>query len=215
MKIKYYSILLIIIVVLPVIYLVFIHETGPRTVSSSQFKQFRNGDIIFQTSQSRQSQAIQLATDSKYSHMGVIYINNGKYYVYEAVQPVKLTKLDKWIKRGKDNHYVVKRLKQGLSAEDLKKLKSAGERFHGKSYDSHFEWSDKKIYCSELVWKMYKNALDVEIGKLQKLGDFDFDHPAVKKKLNERFGNKIPLDEKVISPGEMYESSELETIYRN
>ncbi len=34
---------------------------------------FQNGDIIFQTSTSGQSKAIQIATGSKYSHMGIIY----------------------------------------------------------------------------------------------------------------------------------------------
>lgn len=61
---------------------------------------FQNGDIIFQTSKSSQSKAIQLATNSKYSHMGIIYETDGQFFVYEAVQPVKLTKLNDWIKRG-------------------------------------------------------------------------------------------------------------------
>ncbi|HRG10273.1 MAG TPA: peptidoglycan peptidase, partial [Cyclobacteriaceae bacterium] len=34
----------------------------------------KSGDIIFQTSQSSQSKAIQLATRSEYSHMGIIYM---------------------------------------------------------------------------------------------------------------------------------------------
>jgi hypothetical protein len=34
--------------------------------------QFRNGDIIFHTSTSDQSKAIQLATNSRYSHCGII-----------------------------------------------------------------------------------------------------------------------------------------------
>ena len=38
----------------------------------------RNGDIIFQTSESAQSTAIQLATHSPYSHMGIVYVDNGQ-----------------------------------------------------------------------------------------------------------------------------------------
>lgn len=53
--------------------------------------EFENGDLIFQTSQSSQSRALQIATKSKYSHMGIIYKNDDETYVYEAVQPVKLT----------------------------------------------------------------------------------------------------------------------------
>ena len=45
-------------------------------------------------------------------------------------------------------------------------------QFEGKPYDLYFEWSDERIYCSELVWKMYA-ALGVKLGTLQKLREFD------------------------------------------
>lgn len=179
---------------------------------------FQNGDIIFQASKSSQSKAIQLATKSKYSHMGIIYESDGKYYVYEAVQPVKLTDLDDWIKRGENSHYVVKRLKDSerlLTNENLKKMKDFGEIFKGKDYDIHFEWSDEKIYCSELVWKIYKETLDIEIGDLQELREFDLTNEIVRSKMKERYGDKIPLNEKVISPATMFESDKLLTIKEN
>ena len=40
--------------------------------------EFQNGDIIFQTSQSAQSKAIQLATNSRYSHVGIILEIDGE-----------------------------------------------------------------------------------------------------------------------------------------
>jgi hypothetical protein len=44
----------------------------------------QDGDIIFQTSLSSQSLAIQRATHSKYSHMGQIVLRDGAPYVLEA-----------------------------------------------------------------------------------------------------------------------------------
>ena len=79
--------------------------------SKTESTEFQNGDIIFQTSTSGQSKAIQIATDSKYSHMGIIYKEGKDFFVYEAIQPVKLTPLTDWIKRGENEHYVVKRIK--------------------------------------------------------------------------------------------------------
>ena len=61
----------------------------------------RNGDIIFHTSQSAQSVAIQRATHSPYSHMGIVYVEEGQPFVYEAVQPVKLARLEDWERRGR------------------------------------------------------------------------------------------------------------------
>lgn len=172
----------------------------------------QNGDIIFQTSGSRQSKAIQLATHSRYSHMGIIYIENGKPYVYEAIQPVKLTPLEAWIKRGEEGKYVVKRLKSSekiLTPTVLEKMRKEGNKYRGKNYDIYFEWTNDRIYCSELVWKIYRDAAGIEIGRLQRLKDFDLSNPKVKKLMKERYGENIPLDEKVISPASMFKSEML------
>ncbi len=177
-----------------------------------------DGDIIFQISLSGQSKAIQEATQSKYSHCGIIYKNNGKYYVYEAVQPVKLTPLEKWVARGKDGHYVIKRLKDAdklLTSASLSKMRKEGEKFRGKNYDLTFEWSDDKIYCSELIWKIYKRGANIEVGKLERLGDFNLTGKEVKEKLRQRYGNNIPKNELVISPAAIFDSDLLETISSN
>lgn len=171
-----------------------------------------SGDIIFQTSQSSQSKAIQLATGSEYSHMGIIYVEGDQTFVYEAIQPVKSTPLNEWIARGKNQRYVVKRLKNSeevLTTETLNKMKAVGNKFKNKNYDLYFEWSDDRIYCSELVWKIYFEATGISIGTLQKLQDFDLSSPQVKQKLKERYGNKVPLHEKVISPASMFNSDVL------
>jgi len=54
-----------------------------KTVDNSGF---HNGDIIFQTSRSSQSKAIQLATNSKYSHMGIIYELMGSFMFTKATR---------------------------------------------------------------------------------------------------------------------------------
>lgn len=178
----------------------------------------QDGDIVFQTSRSAQSSAVQLATGSRYSHMGIVYLRNGTPFVFEAVQPVKLTPLTEWVARGEKGRFVAKRLdnwKSVLKPETLQKMKAVGEAFLGRDYDLYFEWSDSRIYCSELVWKVFDRGAGVDIGKLQKMGEFDLSSPIVKAKLHERFGNKIPLGETVISPEAMFASPLLKTVYEN
>lgn len=174
-----------------------------------------NGDLVFQTSTSAQSKAIQLATGSQYSHCGIIFKEGNNFFVFEAVQPVKRTPLDKWIARGKDGHYVIKRLKNAdkvLTPATLQKMKKVGDSFAGKNYDLTFEWSDDKIYCSELIWKIYQRAAGIEIGKPQHLKDFDLTNEIVRDKMKERYGNNIPKEETVISPKAIFESDLLVTI---
>jgi hypothetical protein len=48
-----------------------------------------------------------------------------------------------------------------MTEANVKKMKNVGERFKAKSYDLYFEWSDDKIYCSELVLKIYKETLNI------------------------------------------------------
>ncbi|MFN8285550.1 MAG: YiiX family permuted papain-like enzyme [Chitinophagales bacterium] len=175
----------------------------------------RNGDIIFQTSLSNQSMAVQLATHSKWSHMGLLFQQNGKWFVYEAGATVKSTPLEAWIKHGKDGHYVVKRLKDYdsyFTSETEQKMKAAANKYVGKKYDLYFEWSDDRIYCSELVWKIYNDALNIQVGDLQQIKEFDLSSATVQQKIKERYGSNIPLDEPVISPQAMFESKLLREV---
>lgn len=178
----------------------------------------REGDLIFQTTTSGQSLAVQMATKSKYSHCGIIFKEGNSFYVLEAVQPVKQTPLNEWIGHGHEGKFVVKRLKNAdevLTDSVVAKMKMMGEQFKGKNYDLTFEWSDERIYCSELAWKIYQRTTGLEVGRLQKLGDFDLSSEAVKKKLKERYGSKIPTEEMVISPAAIFASELLTTVKSN
>lgn len=189
-----------------------------KKIENLAVNKVESGDIIFQTSQSPQCEAVRIATNSKFSHCGIIYNLNGKWFVFEAVQPVKLTPLDEWITHGKDNKYVVKRLKNAktvLTPEILQKMENYSQQFDGKQYDAYFEWTDTKIYCSELVWKIYKNAAGIELSKLRELKDFNLNDARVQKILKERYGNAIPLEEKVVAPSDLADSDLLITIIDN
>ena len=182
---------------------------------SNEFEKLKDGDIILQTSQSAQCEAVRIATNSKFSHCGIIFIDNGKQYVYEAVQPVKITLLSDWIQHGEGNNYLVKRLKNSetvLSKIKIDKMKKYALSLLNKDYDLYFEWSNNKIYCSEYVWKIYKNGADLELCTLEKLKDFNLKDPKVKAILEERYGKNIPLNEDVVAPSQLATSPVLETI---
>jgi uncharacterized protein YycO len=186
--------------------------------SSVDTSGIKSGDLIFQTSQSKLSTAIELATHSIYSHCGIIYKEGNDLYVFEAVQPVRRTPLADWIARGKDGKYVIKRLKnadQVVTPAVVQKMKQISKQFEGKDYDIYFEWSDDKIYCSELIWKIYQRATGIEIGKVEKLKDFDLTSKEVKYELKVRYGNKVPMEETVISPDAIFKSELLVTVKAN
>ncbi len=165
-----------------------------------------DGDIVFHTSTSSQSAAVQAATGSRYSHMGMVLLRNGRPYVLEAVQPVRYTPLQAWLDRGLQGRYVIKRPAVPLTQASKERLHAAASSYVGRPYDLTFEWSDQRIYCSELVWKLYRDAAAIELAPLARLASFDLQAPAVRAKLFERYGGNIPLDEPVISPAAIFDS---------
>ncbi len=187
------------------------------TVCSAGSLPLREGDILFQSFPSSQTMAIQLATKSQYSHVGMILKHNGTLMIYEAVGPVKFTAVDSWIKRDAQRHFVVKRLKNVdtiLTKGNVAKLKATALTFKGKPYDFVFNWSDDRLYCSELVWKSFHRALNIDIGKLRKLEEFDLSSPEVRRILTERYPRGVPLEETVIAPQDIFQSDSLITVYK-
>lgn len=175
----------------------------------------RNFDIIFQTSNSSQSRAIQLATHSAYSHCGVVHWQGNRCFVWEACNGVTETAVEKFIAKGKGAHFVLKRLKERGpldSAEADLKMEQCFAVYKGRPYDLYFGWGDDKLYCSELVWKLYKQAAGIELGQLHQLKDFDLSNPIVQFKMSQRYGFKIPLQETVISPVDIFNSNLLTTV---
>ncbi|MBE8724089.1 YiiX family permuted papain-like enzyme [Flavobacterium hungaricum] len=187
--------------------------TGNK-VEANAASNIKEGDLIFQTSESKQCEAVRIATNSKFSHCGIIFKENGRWMVFEAVQPVKTTPLEQWIQHGRDSKYVIKRLKDtsALTTDALLKMKNYGKSLVGKEYDAYFEWTDNRIYCSELIWKVYKNGAGIELCQTKLLKDFNLTDPRIQPILQERYGNEIPLDEKVVAPSDLADSNLLKTI---
>ena len=175
----------------------------------SQEQGLKEGDIVFQKSMSGQGKFISVATHSPYTHCGMLFLLDGQWQVLEAVEPVKFTPLKQWIAHGMDGKYVVKRLQnatQILTSDVIAKMKQEGNTMLNKHYDLFFGWGDDKLYCSELVWKIYKHNTNLEVGDLQKLKQFDLTDAGVQKAMIERYGNKIPYEENVISPAAIFSS---------
>lgn len=184
--------------------------------------QWQEGDLIFHQSQSAQGPALSESTHSKWTHVGIIIKNDNHWVVYESIGPVQFTDLNKFIARGKDGKYVVKRVRkdfidltQNMNRELLIRELN---KFFNFPYDIFFEWSDNKIYCSELVWKGFYNAFGKSPGIVQTLGDLDLSGPSIKRLIEERIKLKksqINLLEPIITPISIMNSENLEVVFEN
>ena len=135
----------------------------------------KNGDIIFIVNPSGQGKAIQLATKSKYTHVGVIFFEDGKEVVYHAVEPVMKSTLKEFISMSADDKYEIKRLKDQtlLTTEVINKMLASARSKLGLHYDLSFSWDDSEMYCSEYIWKIYNKALNINVGSLKPLKEFE------------------------------------------
>lgn len=186
----------------------------PSTKDSVVKDVLREGDILFQATGGRQGDAIALATHSRWTHVGMAFRENGRWMVVEAVGPVKITPLQEWIDHG-DGEYAVKRLARDtpdLDPAERKRLMEATRRFMGLPYDLAFEWSDERIYCSELVWKVYAEALGIRLCEPRPLRDHDLDSKLVQALMKERYGAAPPLDEPMVAPSALFDCPLLLTV---
>ncbi|MBK6833032.1 MAG: YiiX family permuted papain-like enzyme [Bacteroidetes bacterium] len=183
----------------------FKQEKGIKKTAS--YAWLKDGDILFQDTGGDLGEAIKIATKSKYSHCGMVIKEGNSVQVFEAIGPVQYTPINEWVKHGANNSFKAYRLKNpgAISQLQIKAWKVKAIDYLGKSYDHVFGWSDDKIYCSELVWKMYKN-IGLEISTPKKLRDFDLSHKLVKQQLQMRYGTAIPYEEKVVSPQDLLDS---------
>jgi hypothetical protein len=168
----------------------------------------QDGDIVFTGSTSGQGAAVSKATGSPYTHCGIAFKHEGRWMVLEAVQPVGVTTLENFMARADKETFTARRLKTAVPPEALQKARKWANLQAGISYDPHFRWDDKKIYCSELVWKFFKQA-GIELCEPRKFRDYDLRQPLVKEMIEQRYGSldQLPMDEKVVAPSDIQASN--------
>jgi hypothetical protein len=175
-----------------------------------------DGDVVFQVSRSAQSAAIQRATGSRWSHVGIVFHHDEIPWVLEAAATVRAAPLDEWLARGDDGHYVATRLRyaaRDLGPDVRARMAAHGLALLGRPYDPHFRWSDDQLYCSELVWKLYADDAGLELCPLRRAADYRLDDPEVLR-LASRRGGPPPADEPVIAPSDLLASPLLVVVGR-
>lgn len=180
--------------------------TESFSAQNGPIKEVKEGDVIFQTSQSQQSPLIQLATRSSISHCGIIIMKNDEPYVLETLKTLTTTPLEEFIARGKGGKYWLKR-------SNLENIKIEYEHYLGKPYDLAFKFNNDKFYCSELIYDIYKEQLDIELCKPKKVSDYfilSIDKIPQMEQVMKKRG--ISKEQYVVAPIDIFESEFLKII---
>lgn len=115
---------------------------------------YKEGDIVFQMSKSRQSPLIQLATASPWSHCGIIIEKSDGLYVLEAAGHVKLTPLSAWIKRGRWGTVKRKRVFD-------RDIKIKYKKYLGQPYDLAFKFDFTEPDTTDTSVLLYSRSADL------------------------------------------------------
>ena len=178
----------------------------PLSAQDTPITDIREGDVIFHTSQSSQSPLIQIGTRSHITHCGIVVIKDGKPFVLETLKTLVLTPLDKFIARGKDGKYWLKR-------SDMENIKIEYAHYLGKPYDLAFSFDNDIYYCSELVYDIYKKQLGIELCELKRVGDYlilGTDKLDKIKSTMQRRG--ITKEQYAVAPVDVFESEYLHSV---
>jgi hypothetical protein len=175
----------------------------------------REGDIVFSSSKLGQGEAIIAATRSPYTHCGIVVENEGRLMVLEAVQPVRVTSLEDFMANGRRELFTAKRLTRAVPPQDYQNAKKWAAAQIGRDYDIRFGWDDGKLYCSELVWKIYQKA-GIELCAPKRFRDYDLQQPAARRIIEQRYGgmHRVPMEEKVVAPSDLAASPLLAEVPR-
>lgn len=179
-----------------------------KSLAHLQEKKLKNGDLIFRRGLSLESQIVLLSDDeSEYSHVGIIYIINGKPFVIHSVpaeseienECIRLEVLEDFLSGDKASKFALYRFNNELHDESQTAGSFAYDCYlHKYSFDNDYDLkSNTKLYCTELVWKAYKHAgVDLVENRYKRI-------------------NFIMINKNMIMPSSLTESKLLKIIYSN
>ena len=154
---------------------------------------WQEGMVIFHESKSQQSPLIKAVTASRWTHCGIVVKTSEGLKVLEASKTVRLVPVEEFCKRGKVGDYIVclprKRLSKPISYK----------KYLGQPYDLSFKFDNGKMYCSELVWIIYKEQ-GIEICSPRSVGTYPLYWLPIKKVQSQIEKRKISASQPTVSP---------------
>ena len=168
--------------------------------------QLHTGDLVFRRGESRESRAVTtFDRNSDYTHIGVVMNVDGRWMVLHAVPNERATKQEKDSVKLEPvgTFFRSDRAVKGgvyrypVTQEDTMQLLQKGLDIYSRHllFDSQFDLEDTTaFYCTELVWFLYQQALNVD--------------------LSEGRRHNLPLFPELIFCSDIFQNEKLEEVFR-
>lgn len=174
----------------------------------------KEGDVLFISINAFLYKQVARGTGSWSSHVGFAIKEQNQWLIVESKVPfVTKTPLRKFLSRTCNAEVMVRRLKQPPADSDIEKLKVAAEKRMGTIYHLGFKYNSNRQFCSKFVYQVFKEALGVELGKIQTLEQLLEENPQASVRFWRcwYFGF-IPWQRKTLTPASQIADPTLDTI---
>ena len=86
------------------------------------------------------------------------------------------------------------------------------EKYLGRPYDYRYQLNDESIYCSELIYKSFRDATDgQQLGELSKFGEMNWQ--PFETFIRQIEGGPVPVDREMITPRDLARARQLEPVF--
>lgn len=185
-------------------------------LSNAENQPLEVGDIIFTCVAAQLFKNISKASLCWSNHVGIIIGHDGNdYLVAESCVPVsKTTTLTKFIKRSSKQRYAIRRLNTSLTDQQKLALCNQVPQRLNILYHTGFKFDSTRQFCSKFVYEIYRDALNLEIGKIETFDDLLKTNPNANLMFWKIwFFGKIPWQRKTVTPASLWFCPKLKTIF--
>lgn len=145
----------------------------------------REGDIVFTRIRGTPFRQLADLTGSWTNHVGIIVGFDGiEPVVAESRLPLsRRSRFSNFVRRSAQGRVAVLRLRRPLSEEDIRRLRGAARRRLGKWYDTGFNLTSPRQFCSRFVREVLQESTGVAVGNVETFRDLLEHNPDTDQRL--------------------------------
>lgn len=175
----------------------------------------QEGDILFISINSFLYKQVARGTGSWCSHVGFVVREQGEWFVMESAVPVvKRSPLRSFLSKTCEDQVAIRRLKSGVSSDQIDRLKAEAEKRLGTFYHLGFKYDSKRQFCSKFVHECFRDALDIKLGKVETLEVLLEQNPQASVGFwRAWYFGMIPWQRRTLTPASQLADDALETVF--
>lgn len=176
----------------------------------------QEGDLIFLDIPIRVFREVARTSQSWTSHVGIAFKgDDGNWVVAESTFPIsRKGPLCNYLKRSSKYRFEIRRLKQGLSSNEVNYLRSSAEQLLYRLYHLGFDFDSQFLFCSKYVYLVYE-SIGVAVGEIQTFQELLQKNPEASIGFWKWwFLNRIPWDRRTITPASQIKDTQFRTVLR-